>query len=678
MTVSVTTLNVGIVAHVDAGKTTLTEQLLFHGGALERAGSVDAGDTVTDRGAIERRRGITIRSAVAALRPRPGLRVNLIDTPGHADFASEVDRALGVLDGVVLVVSALDPVQAQTRLLMRAVTARRLPCLLFLNKLDQPGTDPAVALRTIRTRLTARAVLASEAEGPEVLEMLADHSDELLTDVVSGRVSDPETVRAQLRRQTAQGRCHPVFAGSALHGRGVPELLTGITELVAPRSGAVEGQLTASVFALADESGGGRGVDGPRGGGVAAYVRVFSGQLRHRDRTVVQRRAPDGQVVGDVERLTSVVVVDPPDHASASGVARAGEVALIRGPKDLRVGDELRAAGAGAGATGAGGVGGGGLGGDRVAGFDGGHPLAVVRPGLRTVVRARRVEQAGALHAALRHEQARDPLLSLRVVSDGAVELALVGEVQAQVLREVLATRHGLAVEFEPATVRYLEQPLGCGHAVEELDLANPTDFCATVGLRVEPGPEGRVFRREVELGALPLAFHRAIEEAALATLDQGVHGWPVSGCAITLTKVGFFSPVSTSADFRLLTPLVLMAALLRAGVRVLEPCERIVVDVPSDTVGAVLTRLASAEARVTDTEPVGSDGAELRLIGTVPTRAVAGLRHDLPGLTRGEALVTTGSGPPRPVRGVPPERTRTDGDPRNRRAYLTHLANQR
>ena len=151
------TLNLGILAHVDAGKTSLTERLLFDTGAIARLGSVDAGDTRTDRGDLERARGITIRSAVAPFR-LGALRVNLIDTPGHADFAAEVERALGVLDGAVLVLSAVEGVQARTRVLLRALRALALPTLIFVNKIDRAGADPDHPFRREPDRLRRVAV----------------------------------------------------------------------------------------------------------------------------------------------------------------------------------------------------------------------------------------------------------------------------------------------------------------------------------------------------------------------------------------------------------------------------------------------------------------------------------------------------------------------------------------
>src|SRR6266567_3416306 len=151
------TLNLGILAHVDAGKTTLTEQLLYAAGVIHQPGSVDAGTTQTDSLALERQRGITIKSAVTSF-PIGDVSVNLIDTPGHPDFIAEVERVLSVLDGAVLVISAVEGVQPQTRVLMRALLRLRIPTLIFVNKIDRPGADAERVVQAIKDRLTSSAI----------------------------------------------------------------------------------------------------------------------------------------------------------------------------------------------------------------------------------------------------------------------------------------------------------------------------------------------------------------------------------------------------------------------------------------------------------------------------------------------------------------------------------------
>lgn len=200
-------LNIGILAHVDAGKTSLTERLLFETGVIDRLGSVDGGDTQTDTGEIERRRGITIRAAVASF-ALGDLRVNLVDTPGHADFVAEVERALGVLDGAVLVLSAVEGVQPHTRVLMRTLRKLRLPTLIFVNKIDRAGAREHDLLADIRRRLSPSCVPLNTVDGLgspaavtrpvtdpyAVAEVLAERDDELLGLLVDGQTDRKSVV----------------------------------------------------------------------------------------------------------------------------------------------------------------------------------------------------------------------------------------------------------------------------------------------------------------------------------------------------------------------------------------------------------------------------------------------------------------------------------------------------
>src|SRR5215216_4554327 len=237
------TLNLGILAHVDAGKTTLSERLLFSAGAVKYVGSVDAGTTQTDSLDLERERGITIRSAVASFRVGD-IAVNLVDTPGHPDFIAEVERVLGVLDGAILVVSAVEGVQPQTPLLFRALQRLRVPTLIFVNKIDRAGADPGGVVETVRRRLSPSVVTMERVVAPgsrdatvepfaaddrahrtAVIEALAERDDAILRAfVVDEAALSARRLQAELAAQTRGGFVHPAFFGSAWHGIGVDAL----------------------------------------------------------------------------------------------------------------------------------------------------------------------------------------------------------------------------------------------------------------------------------------------------------------------------------------------------------------------------------------------------------------------------------------------------------------------
>jgi ribosomal protection tetracycline resistance protein len=287
------TLNLGILAHVDAGKTTLTERLLYAAGVIDEVGSVDAGTTQTDSLALERQRGITIKSAVASF-AIGDVAVNLIDTPGHPDFIAEVERALGVLDGAVLVISAVEDVQPQTRILMRALQRLRVPALIFVNKIDRRGAGCDRVLRAISERLTPAVVamgspreLGTRTAGftawdradrnvqENLIEALAEHSESLLAAYVRGDDGiSPGRLGAELAAATRRCGVYPVFFGSALTGAGVDALMNGIAELLPAAGRDTGGAASGRVFKIE------RGAAGEK----IAYVRMFSGTVRTRDR----------------------------------------------------------------------------------------------------------------------------------------------------------------------------------------------------------------------------------------------------------------------------------------------------------------------------------------------------------------------------------------------------------
>ncbi|MEU1474718.1 tetracycline resistance ribosomal protection protein Otr(A) [Streptomyces sp. NPDC005760] len=598
------TLNIGILAHVDAGKTSLTERLLFDHGAIDRLGGVDTGDTRTDDGAIERQRGITIRSAVASFTVGD-TRINLIDTPGHSDFIAEVERALEVLDGAVLLLSAVEGVQAQTRVLMRTLRGLRLPTLVFVNKIDRAGARDTGLLADIRRRLTpsmapltevtglgtSGAAVAALPEDSRLAEALAEVDQDILAAVVDGPGPTPDDLHKALAARTADGSFHPVFFGSALGGQGIPDLVNGMVRLLPRPAVTPTGAPRGTVFAVRPGSGGER----------TAYLRLYGGEVTERQRLTFLRREADGatsRVSGRVTQLGEPLT--------------AGGIAALTFSRALRVGDRLGEL------------------------TDSAPRFAP--PTLETLVTARHQGQAARLRSALLALADRDPLIHARPTTGGATTLLLYGEVQMEVLAATLVQEFGVEADFEPARVRYLERPRGTGEAGEENPWHLGTRYWATVGLRVEPGERGSggVFAYETELGALPRAFHQAIEETVRASMRSGLTGATVTDYRVTLIRSGFAAPLSTAADFRGLTPIVLRRALVRAGTRLFEPCHAFEAEIPLAALAPVTAQLASAGAEFTGT--TGGTTAWL-ITGELPARRVRDVELRLPGLTHGEGV---------------------------------------
>jgi ribosomal protection tetracycline resistance protein len=620
------TLNLGILAHVDAGKTTLTERLLYAAGVIDELGSVDDGSTQTDSLALEQQRGITIKSAVVSF-AIDDVTVNLIDTPGHPDFIAEVERVLSVLDGAVLVISAVEGVQPQTPLLMRALQRLRLPTLLFVNKIDRQGADCDRVLDAIADRLT-----------PAIMPM--------------GSVSNLGTRAAsfapdgapdeELTAQSKAGVLHPVYFGSALTGAGVEALRPAIAELLPAEAGDVDGPVSGSVFKIERSPAGEK----------IAYVRMFTGTVRTRDRL----RFGEGG-----ERKVTAISVFGNGSAARRGSVSAGEIGKLWGLTEVQIGDAI------------------------------GRPLSNVEhhfapPTLETVVVPARAEDKGALRVGLAQLAEQDPLIDVRQDDlRQEISVSLYGEVQKEVVQATLASDYGLDVGFRETTTICIERPVGTGAAAERLRV-EPNPFLATVGLRIEPAAVGSgvKFRLEVERGSMPLAFFRAVEDTLRDTLHQGIYGWQVTDCTVTMTHSGYLARhshshqgfakemSSTGADFRGLTPLVAMSALKQAGTVVCEPIHRFHLKIPPDTLGPLLPALARLNA-VPATQTMHRSTYTVE--GDVPAARVHELRQQLPALTRGEGVLESAFDRYEPVRGTIPTRPRSDHNPLNRDEYMLRVA---
>ena len=626
-------LNLGILAHVDAGKTTLTERLLYTAGVIDQLGSVDAGTTVTDSLALERRRGITIKSAVASF-PIGNVTVNLIDTPGHPDFIAEVDRVLSVLDGAVLVISAVEGVQPQTQILMRSLQRLRIPALLFVNKMDRPGARPDDVLAEIgrRLKLTTAAMGRAASGVATLVEVLADHNDQMLAAYLQDeKAISGACLRAELAAQTRSGLVHPVFFGSAITGAGIEPLMSGIADLLPAAAGDRDGTVSGQIFKIE------RGKNSEK----IAYVRMFSGTVRTRDRLRFGAGL-DGKV-------TNVAVFERGSVVGRPSVG-AGQIGKLWGLAQARIGDQIGAV-AGEGAR-----------------------AQFPPPTLESVVVPCVPAEKHRLRVALGQIAEQDPLINVRQDDERQeIFVSLYGEVQKEVVQSTLADDFGLAVTFRETTMIYVERLAGRGSALEVLQ-ADTHPYSATIGLLLEPGPAGSgiEFRLDIDPRTIPLYIYKAAGPFAEAmtryvadSLASGLYGWQVTDCVVTMNECDYYvgdgmgkrvlpTPKTTAADFRKLTPVVLTQALRKAGTVVCEPVALLRIEVPAARMGGVLSALASLGAAV-DTPLMDQDVAVLT--AKLPTERVHGLQSQLPALASGEAVLVTSFGGYQPVAGSFPRR---------------------
>lgn len=654
------TLDLGILAHVDAGKTTLTERLLFTAGAIDHIGSVDAGTTQTDSLELERERGITIRSAVASFHVGD-LAVNLVDTPGHPDFIAEVERVLGVLDGAVLVVSAVEGVQPQTPLLFRALQRVGVPTLIFVNKTDRPGADPQRVVDDMRRRLSP-GVIAVDGDGEgdgegrshhdQMAEVLAEHDERVLRAFVGdGPALSDSRLREALGEQTRRSVVHPVFFGSAWRGVGIERLLAGIQELLAGGQGDPDGPVSGRVFKIERTHSGER----------VAYVRLFAGTLRPRQRV---------HVGGGEEQKATSIRVFAPTGGPRRDTLLPGDMATVRGLGAVRVGDAI---------------------GEPPPGQE--VSARFPRPALEAVVFARDPAQQGSLRAALSQLAEQDPLIDVRQDDHRhEVAVSLYGEVQKEVIGQTLEREYGIVADFRETTVVCIERPAGVGEAEEVIAARTHTNitgrssplstnpFHATLALRIEPAPPGSgiAFRGEVGVRLVPLyIFHTVerftsqMEAYVVEALAEGLYGWQVTDCVVTMTDCGYGAPSTTTSDFRHVTQLVLATALGRAGTWVCEPLADLSLEMPAPTAQVVLGALGRLGGRVRGQVTAGG---LTRAQAVMPVARVRSLQHQLPGLSMGEGILESRPGGYQPIGDDPPRRLRSRPSPLDRDAWLASL----
>ena len=626
----------GVLAHVDAGKTTLTEQLLFLGGRIAAVGSVDRGTSASDRMPVERRRGISVRASTLSLMWRDTC-LNLIDTPGHADFAAEVERSLRVLDAAILVVCAAQGVQAQTETLWRALRALRLPTLVFVNKIDRVGASSAAVLAALRRELSPAMIPLNAArdEGSEsafatplgdrawneLVEAAAAQDDALLERYLANEVIEASALSVSLRRAVAAGSLFPVLCGSAKTGAGMPALLDAIVDLLPAAGGDAAAPLSAVVFRLDHD---------PRLGRVAG-VRLYAGRLRNRDR-ITNATAGREEQVTQIKRLG----VDRYEDAAELG---AGDIGYVCGLPQVRIGDVL---------------------GDPTP-VPGGYSLA--QPVLSVQVEPVEESERAALIAALQTLASEDPHLDCRLdPAEREIHLRIMGAIQTEILTEVLQVRFGLSARFAPPAVIYRETPAALGYGEESYTMPKPC--WAIVRFRLEPGPRGSgvAYTSEVALADIQAKYQNEIRSNLADALRQGVLGWEVTDVRVTLVGGNHHLLHSRPGDFKLASNMAILKGLVQTGTVLLEPVLEYAITGPREHVGRVtaeITRLRGAA------DPGTISGEHFALRARVPLATSMDLPTRLSALTRGRAAMAsrlwgyqecpTEWGVVRPYRGVSP-----------------------
>lgn len=653
--------NLGILAHVDAGKTTVTERILYATGTTHRRGEVHDGTTITDFDPQERDRGITIFAAAVSC-AWDGHRINLIDTPGHVDFADEVERSLRVLDGAVAVFDAVAGVEPQSESVWRQADRHGVPRIAFVNKLDRAGADLDAAVDSIRERLhpaplvvqlpigaedgfrgvvdlvRMRALVwadgadaAVESAVPEDLRAEAARRRRLLEETVAelhpGALEEfclhgalaPETLAAALRDLTHSGEGVVVLCGSAYRNRGIEPLLDAmVSYLPSPLDvPAVQGTFdgteqeraadpAAPFAALAFK------VNATPTGRLT-YLRVYSGTIEK------------GDAVWDAgarrtERIGRILRVQADRHAHVDR-AVAGDIVAVVGLKSARTGSTLCAPGA-----------------PIVL-----EPPGVAEPVVTVAVEARRSTDADKLASALARLAEEDPSLVVRTDPEtGQTVLSGMGELHLEVAAEKLRRAHGMEVNVGRPQVSYRETVRRgvSGLVFRHVKQDGGAGQFAHVVLDVEPLQAGFEFHSAVVGGRVPQEYVRAVEAGCRDALAEGpLGGHPVTGLRVTLTDGATHVKDSSETAFRTAGKLGLREALRACTMVLLEPVVEVTVTVPEDAVGGVLGDLAARRGRVSGS---ATHGGAASVTATVPLAELFGYATRLRSRTQGRGTFTT------------------------------------
>lgn len=555
-------INIGIVAHVDAGKTTLSESMLYHAGAIRKLGRVDHKDAFLDTDQMERERGITIFSKQAVFRWKDRT-ITLLDTPGHVDFSAEMERVLQVLDCAVLVVSGADGVQGHTQTLWKLLKRYHIPTFLFVNKMDQEGTDGEKLLKELRKRFGENVVpfvdIMTESNCPggkvylhtkesaveEVLEELAVCEDDMMEEYLEeGRISLDKVQKAVADRQV-----FPCYFGSALHSQGVEELLDGLDLYIKDKTYPAE--FGAKVYKIARDNQGNR----------LTYLKVTGGRLKVKD-----------VVEGLNEKINQIRIYSGEKFEAVQEV-EAGRVCAVTGLENTRPGQGI--------------------------GAEEESDLPVLEPVLTYQILLPDDCDVHKMLLNLKILEEEEP--ELHIVWEeqtSEIHVQLMGDVQIEILQRMIKERFGVLVEFGEGSIVYKETITA---PVEGVGHFEPLRHYAEVHLRLEPGERGSgmQFAAECSEDILDRNWQRLV----LTHLEEKEHkgvltGSPITDMKITLTSGRAHQKHTEGGDFRQATYRAVRQGLKKADSILLEPYYEFRMELPSENVGRAMTDIQNMSGK--------------------------------------------------------------------------------
>lgn len=594
-------LCIGILAHVDAGKTTLSEAMLYTCGVIRKLGRVDSRDAFLDTYEMERERGITIFSKQAMLRT-DDLEISLLDTPGHVDFSAEMERTLQVLDYAILVVSGMDGVQGHTRTLWKLLERYQVPTYLFINKMDQQGTDPAGLMTEIKEKLSDNCTDFGTEDKSSIYESAALCEETLLNQYLEqGEISDRDIARLIVER-----KIFPCYFGSALKMDGVKSLLDGIRNYgMCPEFGT---ELGARVFKILRDTQGSR----------LTYVKITGGALKVKDvLSYLPKNAEDGQIA---EKVNQIRIYSGEKYETVD-VAEAGCICALTGLTGTYPGQGL--------------------------GMEKDSPEPVLEPVLTYQMILPQEVHPAAFLPKLRMLEEEDPMLHVLWSEElQEIQVQVMGQVQLEILQRQIKERFDVLVVFGAGKIVYKET---IADRVEGIGHFEPLRHYAEVHLILEPGEPGSGM--QFILGCSEEMLDKNWQRLILTHLEERTHRGVLTGSPLTDVKIivaGGRAHLkhTEGGDFRQATYRAVRQGLMQAQSILLEPYYDFVLELPSEHVGRAMTDMSQREA---ETEAPEIDGNRALLKGRGPVSTLWDYAKEVAAYTRGEgsfSCVTGGYGP--------------------------------
>ena len=557
-------INLGVLAHVDAGKTTTVEQMLFLGGQVRAPGSVDKGNTQTDFLPVERQRGISVRTSSISF-ALGDTQINLIDTPGHMDFTGEVERALCALDAAILVVSTAEGIQSQTEVFWDALRKLGLPTLIFLNKIDRSTSQAEEVLAALRKEFSAALFLINQPQGQGEAECsvtarsfseedtlaLCDISDGLAERYLAGETLRQAELHNALSAATESGRAFPLVFGAARLGIGIQDLMEAITGYLPSKEFSATGQPSGIIYKIEHD----------KAMGKVAHVRLFEGSLCSRDSVHLYRGNETFE--GKIHQIRRVSGPKKDD----TGLLLGGDIGALYGLSEAKTGDII------------------------------GHIternkqwLSLAAPLFSVQVFAKD-DNTQPLLDAVRELCDEDPLMAYEWTPEtGELVLRIMGKVQLEILEFLLRDRFGMDATFSKPTVIYKETPAKTGIGFESYTMPKPC--WAVVELLMEPMPRGHGFSFESRIThehQLFTRYQNHIAQSVPEALKQGLYGWEVTDLHVSLIGGEHHLMHTHPLDFFLATPIATLRALTQCGSQLLEPMARLRLSAQEELAGKLI-----------------------------------------------------------------------------------------